>query len=109
VALVAFAGGPAPCGCAPERLPSWPSLDLIRGLTPPSTRRRLKDEADIAATSSKSLQNKHLRPCRCVWAFVAPNHVEGRDNPRIKSGDGQDALFCRRRSFPNSAFPASNS
>jgi hypothetical protein len=30
-------------GCAPERLPLWP------GLSQPSTQRRLKDEADIAA------------------------------------------------------------
>jgi hypothetical protein len=38
----------------PKHLPSWP------GLARPSTPRRLKDEADIAANISKGKQTKAL-------------------------------------------------
>jgi hypothetical protein len=42
-------------------LASWPGLS--QGLSRPSTRRRLEDEAETAAIGSKRLQNKALRPC----------------------------------------------
>ena len=77
------------CSCAAERLPSWrsPDLiqDLIRGLSRLSTRRRIKDEAEIAANSSKGLQNKAIWPCRSLlvircaetrgWPGQSPDQV----------------------------------
>jgi hypothetical protein len=39
-------------------------------------------------------------PPAVFWSCVAPNDVDGRVKP------GHDAFFCRRTSFPNSAFPA---
>jgi hypothetical protein len=81
----------------PERFPSWPGLSRL------STQRRLKDEADIAAISGKGLQTRLSDWVPRFSSFVAPNHVDGRDKP------GHDAFFCRRPSFPNSAFPTPQS
>ena len=91
--LIALAGGRAPCGCAPERLPSWP------GSSRPSTQRRLKDEADVAAAKNKGLRNKARQPCSSLRSFVAPNHVVGRDKP------GHDAFFLPPHVLPEFRAP----
>jgi hypothetical protein len=93
-ALIAFAVGRAPYGCAPERLPS--RLRIV----PPSTQRRLKDEATSPRPSAKAHRTRLSGRVARFWSSVAPNHVDGRDNPRITSGDGHDAFSCRGRSFP---------
>jgi hypothetical protein len=64
-----------------------------------STQRRLKDEADIAATPSKGLRNKARQQCRSLRSFVAPNHVVGLDKA------GHDAFFLPTHILPQFRAP----
>jgi hypothetical protein len=88
-------------------LASWPGLS--RALSRPSTRRRLKDEAETAAIGSKRLQNKALRPCGSLPVIRCAEPRGWLGHPGSRSGGRHDAFFCRRTSFPNSALPTPNS
>ena len=85
VALIAFAVGWRLVSVPAAPLPSWPGLS--QGLSRPSTRRRLKTRPTSAATSSRVLQNKALRPCsslpviRCAEPRRWPGQALGQARP----------------------------
>jgi hypothetical protein len=62
-------------------------------------RQRFKDGADMGRGPQQSFAGTRLSPLPRSRTFDAPNRVDSRDNPRIKSGDGHDPLKLVRR-FP---------
>jgi hypothetical protein len=84
-------------GRLPTRLGASPVLaGLVPAIHAAPPQRRVQAAPRMVAMASETTL---FRPYRPLPSFSTPKRVGSRDKP------GHDAFFCRRRSFPNSAFP----